>query len=120
MKHPKRDDMVVMATCQQSGKPYGITVERRGRDFHFVWAFKLSASSAKKEGFDRNKVSGNIFDAAEFPGCPHCGAETWFQCGKCGKFVCNRSNSTYGKCPSCGNEGSIEVADNFDLSGGAL
>ena len=120
MKHPKKDEMVIMAVCQRTGQPYGITAERVGRDFHFKWAFKLSASSAKREGFDKNRVSGNIFDDAEFPGCPHCGADTWYQCGGCRKFVCHRSGDRSGKCPSCGNQGEIVTADSFDLSGGSL
>lgn len=120
MKNPKRDEMVVMATCQKTGKHFGITAVRKGRDYHFVWAFKLSASAARKEGFDRNKVSGNIINDSEFPGCPYCGAESWFQCGTCKRFVCSENKATYGKCPECGGEGSLVVGDNFDLSGDAF
>lgn len=120
MKHPKRDDMVVIATCQQSRLPFGITVRRVGKEYEFNWAFKISESSAKREGFDRNKVSGNIYNASTYPGCPHCGATTWFQCGKCKRFVCMRPEQKIVRCPVCGNEGEVSVADSFDLSGGDM
>lgn len=120
MRNPKRDEMVVMASCQKTGKHFGITTVRQGKDYHFTWAFKLSEASAKKEGFDKNKVNGNIFNDAEFPGCPHCGAQTWYQCGKCKRFVCMNDSATWVKCPECGFEGGVVASDNFDLSGGAM
>ncbi|MBO8453654.1 MAG: hypothetical protein IAC07_02875 [Bacteroidetes bacterium] len=120
MKHPKRDDMVVMATCQQTRLPFGITVRRVEKEFEFNWAFKISESSAKKEGFYRNKVRGNIYNGAGYPGCPHCGATSWFQCGKCSSFVCMRPGQKTVKCPVCGNEGGVYESDNFELSGGAI
>lgn len=120
MKHPKRDEMVVMAYCQTCKQPFGITVQKIGKDFAFDWAFKINPSSAKREGFDKNKVNGNIFNTDHYPGCPHCGAETWFQCGNCKKFVCMRPGQKVVKCPECGNEGEVTTADNFDLCGGDL
>jgi hypothetical protein len=120
MKHPKRDDMVVMASCQQSKLPFGITVHRAGKVFEFNWAFKISASSAKREGFESNKVNGNIFNANTYPGCPHCGATSWFQCGNCKRFVCMRPDQKIVKCPVCGNEGEVYAAEDFELSGGAM
>lgn len=120
MKNPKREEMVIMAVCQKTSRPFGITARKVERDFVFQWAFKLSAESAKREGFDRNKVSGNIFNADEFPGCPHCGAQTWFQCGRCGKFVCMDGEQKIVRCPACGNEAEVVVSDSFDLSGGDL
>lgn len=120
MKRPKRDDMVVMATCQQTRKAFGITVRRIGKDFEFIWAFKINPGSAAREGFNKNKVNGNISNAAEYPGCPHCYATTWFQCGKCSRFVCMNPDQRVVKCPECGNEGEVVVADKFDLNGGTL
>ncbi len=120
MREPKRNEMVIMASCQQTKLPFGITVRNVHNNYEFYWAFKISQSSARKEGFDRNKVNGNIFNSAEFPGCPHCGAISWFQCGKCRKFVCMRPEQKIVKCPECGNEGEVYVSDNFDISGGAM
>lgn len=120
MKHLKRDEMVVIATCQQTKNPFGITVEKIGKDFEFKWAFKINPNSIKREGFDRNKVSGNIYMSEEYPGCPHCGAKSWFQCGNCKRFVCMRPDQKIVKCPDCGNGGEVVTADNFDISGGAM
>lgn len=120
MKRPKRDEMVIMAACQQTKRPFGITARREDRDYVFQWAFKLNTETAKREGFEKNKVSGNIFNADEYPGCPHCGAQTWFQCGKCKKFICMSPEQKVVRCPLCGNEGEVVVADNFDLNGGDL
>ena len=120
MKHPKRDDMVVMATCQQSKLPFGITVHKVEKEYEFNWAFKITEASAKREGFDTNKVNGNIYNGPNYPGFPHCGATTWFQCGKCKRFVCMRPDQKVVKCPVCGNEGEVFVSDNFELNGGAM
>lgn len=120
MKHPKRDEMVIMASCQRTKLPFGITVRKIEKDFEFSWAFKINQNAARREGFDHNKVSGNIFNGADFPGCPHCGAPTWFQCGKCRRIVCMNGEQTVVKCPECGNEGKVVTSDKFDLSGGAM
>lgn len=120
MKRVKREEMVVMAACQQTKRPFGITARKEGKDYVFYWAFKLSSDSAKREGFEKNKVTGNVFNAAEFPGCPHCGGDAWFQCGKCGKIVCMRSGQEIVRCPECGNEAGLEYSDHFDLSGGDM
>lgn len=119
MKNPKRNESVVMAWCQKSGKPFGITAEICGKDIFFKWAFKMSESTSKKEGFDKTRISGNIIDMPEYPGCPHCGADTWYQCSN-GHFVCLRPGTTWVKCPKCGVSGELSVSDNFDLSGSDL
>ena len=48
--------MVVMATCQQSKKTFGITAQKVGKDYVFKWAFKLNRESAQHEGFDDDAV----------------------------------------------------------------
>jgi len=120
MKRVKREEMVVMAACQQTKFPFGITARKEGKDYVFYWAFKLSSSTAKREGFEKNKVRGSVCNAVEYPGCPHCGGDTWFQCGRCGKIVCMRSGQEIVRCPACGNEAGLEYGENFDLSGGDL
>ena len=120
MKYPKREEMVVMATCQQTKRLFGITVQKEGKNYVFAWAFKMNAETAKREGFERNKVSGNIFMAKEYPGCPHCGALSWFQCGVCSHFVCMPYDQEVVRCPECGNQGEVVIADSFDLNGGDL
>ena len=117
MKHPKYDGFAIIAHCSQTKRPYGISVARDGKDYVFRWAFKISEKAAKNEGFDQNKVSGNIYHAEEFPGCPHCHNQSWVQCGGCRSFVCYSGEGRF-KCPVCGNEGEVSVSDKFDLTGG--
>lgn len=112
--------MVVMASCQQTKKVFGITVQKKENDYEFVWAFKISLDSAKREGFEHNKVHGNIFNAVEYPGCPYCGAQTWFQCGRCKRIVCMNSEQTVVTCPECGNKGELVTVDRFELNGGMM
>lgn len=120
MKRVKREEMVIMAACQQTKLPFGITVQRQEKNYVFTWAFRLNATSAKHEGFDKNKISGSIYNAEDYPGCPHCGATSWFKCGGCGKVVCMRPEQTYTRCPVCGHAGEVVTVDEFELSGGDL
>ena len=57
MKRPKRDEMVIMATCQQTKRAFGITAQKVGSDYVFQWAFKMNTEMAKREGFEKNKVT---------------------------------------------------------------
>ena len=61
----------VLAECEETKKPFGITIDPRGRDMRFVWAFKIDRSKAHREGFDRKSVNGTISLDANFNGCPH-------------------------------------------------
>lgn len=117
MKNPKRNEIIVPAVCQKTGKPFGITALIEKDAITFKWAFKMSDSTAKREGFDKNKVSGNIYDGPEFPGCPHCGNDTWYICGGCKRFVCVHHTADWGKCPVCGKEGGFTFADSFEIAG---
>ena len=109
MKKLKREEMVVMATCQQSKKTFGITAQKVGKDYVFKWAFKLNRESAQHEGFECNHVTGNIFNDIEYPGCPHCGAASWCQCGNCNRFICLDPGQKAVRCPECGFESEVVV-----------
>ncbi len=117
MKHPKYEGMVVVGYCSKTRKPYGITAIKQGKDYVFDWAFKLTESAVKHEGFSQNKVKGNIYDGENFPGCPYCGNQSWVQCGQCGCFSCYPGEGTF-HCGHCNNSGEVTTSDSFDLSGG--
>ena len=120
MKNPSRDAQVVLAKCNQTHQPYGITVERQlDGDWHCVWAFKLSAKSASAEGYDDTPMSGRFTLDSEYPGCPYCGAQTWYICG-CGKLNCWQGASSPVVCAWCGGRGEVQVQDSFDLRGGGF
>lgn len=116
----KKEAMIVMASCKKTGKPFAIRTEKQGSEYVMNWAFQLKEGVAKREGFENNKVRGNIVVSPEYPGCPHCEAQTWFQCGQCGRFVCMEGEETVVKCPDCGNEAGLNYTDEFDLSGGGM
>lgn len=120
MKHPKYEGLVVPAMCSGEKRYFGITAIRQGNDYIFSWAFKISESALKSEGFDKNSVHGNVFNSEKYPGCPYCGRKNWVSCGRCGTFVCAADDVKYFKCPKCGNEGDVVVCDDFELSGQGL
>lgn len=64
----------VMAACERTKQPFGITVDKIcSGQYKFVWAFKIDKEKAQREGYGRTKVKGNIILDTEYPGCPYCG-----------------------------------------------
>jgi hypothetical protein len=107
---------VVMAFCEKTKQPYGITVDPIGKNrYKFVWTFKIDKAKAKREHFDKTSVHGEIENDENYPGCPYCGHDGHFFCS-CGAIVCN--DSDYGYCPNCGWRGELYTATEFDLTGG--
>ena len=41
----------VLAECEETKKPFGITIDPKGKDLRFIWAFKINRSKAQREGF---------------------------------------------------------------------
>ncbi|MDR0496079.1 MAG: hypothetical protein LBH42_00535 [Treponema sp.] len=87
---------VILARCSKHGRAFGIRVEKRGNDWVSTWAFPIDDAKAKREGFDRTKISGSFQPVDGYPGCPHCGADELVQCG-CGRMICYKEGGTYGK-----------------------
>ena len=109
---------VIMCRCDKCSKVYGIRVERMpDGDWWRTWAFKISEKSAHREGFDRNVIRGNMFETADYPGCPYCGTHEFVQCGYCGRLNCwNHEPALY--CSWCGKlmDNIIVARDKFDVS----
>lgn len=115
----KKNAVVVMASCHKNKKPFAIRSEKRGSIWYFTWAFVLTEVAIKSEGFDRTEIRGEINIDPEYPGCPHCGARTFFQCGSCKRIVCLCGDEKVVKCPVCGNGGELAYVDKFDhIKGG--
>ncbi|MEE3415053.1 MAG: TerY-C metal binding domain-containing protein [Prevotella sp.] len=107
----------VMATCEETKKPFGITVDPERNNLKFVWAFKIDKDKAHREGFDKRNVRGGITYDTNFPGCPHCGAKQFYVCGNCNSVVCYHGQK-HVVCPSCGMQGEIQTVESIDLRGG--
>lgn len=100
---------VVVARCSQSGRGFGVRFEEHGRGRWVAdWAFPVKEKSTRREGHGQGEISGAFeFDAA-YPGCPHCGAPSIFQC-VCGEVACWDGESRAVTCPWCGT--TVELRD---------
>ena len=55
------DAVVLIAKCGESQKTYGMRLEKTGHDrWLTTWAFPIKESSAKREGYDKVQVKGDI------------------------------------------------------------
>ena len=117
MKQKINEATVVMAKCKNAKKPFGIRMEKkRNSVWYCTWAFKLSERSAKNEGYGNTIVSGLVDLDEEWPGCPYCNSNGWFNCVNCGRLTCY-SNETYVTCAWCNKSGECTPAEKFDLKG---
>ena len=101
---------IVISRCSREKRCFGIRFEQTRHDiWGATWAFPIKESAAKKEGYNKTELKGG-FELKEgaYPGCPHCGAYSIFQCGKCGKTSCWDAESRTVTCPWCSNEILIE------------
>ena len=109
----------VLAECEETRKPFGITIDPKGRDLRFVWAFKIDRSKAQREGFASHSVNGTISLDVNFNGCPHCGSKRFYICDNCKTIVCWHGQERV-TCPHCHNTGTIYTAESFSLKGGGF
>jgi len=119
MSKLSKDAFAVMAMCEETKKPFGITVDPRGGQYAFVWAFKISPLQAKREGYDKTHVHGAIVYDNDYNGCPYCGANAFYICNRCHKIICYHGQEMV-TCPNCGSSSRVEVAESFDLEGGQV
>lgn len=107
----------IMAVCEESKKPFGITVDYIGpRHYKFVWAFKIDKDKAHREGYDEHSVTGSVELDSDYPGCPYCGSKQFYICA-CGKIVCYHGERVV-TCLSCGQSGEITTVSEINLKGG--
>lgn len=109
----------VLAECEETKKPFGITIDPKGRDLRFIWAFKIDRSKAQREGFAGASVNGTISLDANFNGCPHCGSKRFYICDNCKTVVCWHGQERV-TCPHCHQTGTIYAAGSVDLRGGGF
>lgn len=107
----------VMAVCEETHQPFGITVDCTGpRRYRFVWPFRISEEQARREGYDRHTVTDSVTLDNCYPGCPHCGSRRFWLCA-CGKVVCWHGQPTV-TCPCCGRTGELAATEEVELNGG--
>jgi len=103
----KRRVVIVTGRCSREKRGFGIRFEEVDNDqWLATWAFALSDRTAKREGYDKQEISGTFSFAKEFPGCPHCGSQDFFLCG-CEKVGCKGSSDRV-TCPWCGRVGEVQ------------
>ena len=119
MSKLSKDAFAIMGMCERDCKPFGITVDPRQGAYAFCWAFRISDSQAKREGYDKKKVRGAVIYDDEFNGCPYCGTKGFYICNRCGKVICYDGREIV-TCPNCGMSSGVVPGETFDLSGGGF
>lgn len=112
----KMEARIALCKCKEGKRAYGVRFERAGQGWKYTWAFPLKEAAAKREGYDKTQLVGNISPGADYPGCPFCKAKYFIICS-CGKLNCNNANDPTAifKCEWCGATG--KLAGGYDGSG---
>lgn len=117
--HISKDAFAVLAVCEETKRPFGITIDPSGSNLKFVWAFNIDKAKAHREHFDEKHVRGGISLDTNFPGCPHCGSKQFIICGNCGTVCCYHGQNMF-TCPNCGAKGEVTQVEAVDLKGGGF
>ena len=117
MTNLSNEAFAVLAFCEETKKPFGITVDRIGKEqYKIVWAFKIDKEKASREGYDTTSVTGAVQIDDEYPGCPHCGSKQFWMC-ICGHPICYHGQQHL-VCPNCGASGNAQRIEKVNLHGG--
>ncbi len=108
---------VILMKCPESKKIYGVRIEEWEDDWYRTWAFPVDEKKAGREGYDKEEITGNLYPADEYPGCPYCKAVNFLKCQNCGKLSCWQGNEKV-ECPWCGTKGKIVTMKNKIKFGG--
>lgn len=114
---------VILAKCayihSHTDNLFGIRVQKFGSDWMRTWAFKIDASRAHNEGYDKESVKGTFNATESYNGCPYCNSYGFVEC-PCGKISCYKpeKKKKIRACPWCGESYGIVEVDSFDLQGG--
>lgn len=112
-----KNAFAIMAACEETKKPFGITVEKiSGRHYRFMWSFKIDREKAHREGYDTQSVTGSVDLDDNYPGCPYCGSKQFYICS-CGRIICYHGQRV-ATCPECGQTGELTSVEEINLKGG--
>lgn len=110
--------VIVIAKCEPHNKTYGMRFEKSAPNHWRVnWAFPMKESAAKREGYDKTTVSGNIEFTDEYPGCPYC-KETNLTLCSCGRLSCSHLVNEVFTCAWCGARGTIGGYNGASITAG--
>ena len=100
--------VIVMARCSHGRGSFGIRFEEK-QPGHWTadWAFPIKEAAAKRQGYERGKISGTFGSDEAYPACPYCGGGGIFLCGACDKVACWDGEQRTVTCPWCGDTGEI-------------
>lgn len=108
----------VMAACERTKQPFGITVDKNSSgQYKFVWAFKIDKEKAQREGYDKTNIKGNITLDAEYPGCPYCGENDTLFAHHAISFSATIDKSML-HVPTAEQVGHVVSVEQVDLKGG--
>ncbi len=110
---------ILLFKCSRSNQLYGVRVQKmKDGDWWRTWAFKIKSQYAKREGYDRTQVLGNLNSTEDYPGCPYCGTYGFVQCVQCKKLSCWNGETSL-ICPWCGEEmeNIIAATEKFSVTG---
>lgn len=110
---------ILLFKCSRSNQLYGVRVQKmKDGDWWRTWAFKIKSQYAKREGYDRTQVLGNLNSTKDYPGCPYCGTYGFVQCVQCKKLSCWNGETSL-ICPWCGEEmeNIIAATEKFSVTG---
>ena len=110
--------VVLIAKCGERHKTYGMRMEKTERDrWRATWAFPIRESSAKREGYDKTQVKGNLSFAEDYPGCPYCGGQRVTLCS-CGHLSCTILKNHIFTCEWCKSQGRIGTYNGEAITAG--
>ncbi len=102
-----KEAVVVLAKCGKDHKTYGILTEKLAPErWRLTWAFPIKDVPAKREGYDKARIGGQIDTTDDYPGCPFCGQRCFTVCS-CGHINCMIFKNGIFTCEWCGAKGEI-------------
>ena len=111
----EQEAVIVLCKCGEVHKTFGIRAAKiASRKWSFTWAFPIKEASAKREGYDKTSIGGDISNDREYPGCPYCGQRGFTVCS-CGHLNCTVLKNGIFTCEWCGVQGTLG-----DYTGGAI
>lgn len=104
-----KEMIAVMCRCSKTKKLFGMRFDKaKGNVWECAWAFPMKEGADKRGSGFLSTIKGTFEIGDEYSGCPHCGNQSFFMCGKCKKLACWDGKSEHVVCPHCGFAGDLD------------